>query len=321
MGRLTRILTLLALLGVALAPAWAPSLAEAAAGDRNSLGSRGSRTWMAPPSTATAPYAAPMQRSITPNTPAPYPGYANPSPGYAQPGYGQSSMPRRSSFMSGLFGGLIGAGIGGMLFGHGMFGGGGLGFGGLIGLLLQVALIVLVVRWVVGFFRRSQLAPADGPSIFARAADALPRAGMGGGAQPPGRAVTITQADYQAFEQILKDVQAGWSAQDLNSLRRLLTPEMVGYFGELLAEHASQGVRNVIKDVRLESGDLAEAWAEGGREYATVAMRFSMLDATVNGSGQVIDGSTTEHQSTTELWTFVRSPGGRWLLSAIQQSR
>ncbi len=313
MGRLTCVLTLLALLAVA----FAPTFADAAAGDRNSFGSRGSRTWMSPPSTATAPYAAPMQRSFTPNASP-----ANPSYGNTGLGFGQSFMPRRSSFMSGLFGGLIGAGIGGLLFGHGLFGGGGLGFGGMIGLLLQVFLIFLAVRWVLGFLRRGELAPAGGPSIFARAADALPRPSFGGGAgQPQVQAVAVTPADYQAFEQILKDVQAAWSSQDLNALRRMLTPEMVGYFSELLTDQASRGVRNIVKDVRLEQGDLAEAWTEGGRDYATVAMRFSMLDATVDGGGHLVDGSTTERQSTTELWTFARAAGGHWVLSAIQQTR
>ena len=89
--------------GAALALALAPGLADARAGGGSSFGSRGSMTWSAPPSTGTAPYsAAPMQRSLTPNTPSP--GYG----GYPTPGYGG----RGSGFMSGLMGGLIGAGLG-----------------------------------------------------------------------------------------------------------------------------------------------------------------------------------------------------------------
>jgi predicted lipid-binding transport protein (Tim44 family) len=80
-------------------------------------------------------------------------------------------------------------------------------------------------------------------------------------------------------------------------------------------------VTNTVTDVRLESGDLAQAWAEGGREYATAAMRFSMIDVTRDASGRVIDGSLLEHVTATELWTFVRSSGGQWILSAIQQAR
>jgi predicted lipid-binding transport protein (Tim44 family) len=96
---------------------------------------------------------------------------------------------------------------------------------------------------------------------------------------------------------------------------------MLSYFAEQLAEQTSQGVRNEVTDVRLLQGDLSQAWSEGSREYATVAMRFSMIDVTRDASGRIVDGSPTEHVTATELWTFVRSPGGRWILSAIQQAR
>jgi predicted lipid-binding transport protein (Tim44 family) len=96
---------------------------------------------------------------------------------------------------------------------------------------------------------------------------------------------------------------------------------MVSYFGEQMAEQASRGVRNQVTDVRLQQGDLAEAWSEGSREYATVAMRYSMVDATLDMSRRLVDGSLTERVTVTEVWTFVRAPGGRWILSAIQQTR
>ena len=305
---------------IAFALAFAPALADAAAGGGSSFGSRGSRTWSAPPPTNTTPYSAqPMQRSLTPY--APQPGFGAPTPGYAQPAFGG-----RSSFMSGVFGGLLGAGIGGLLFGRGFFGGG-LGFGGFFGFLLQIALIVLLVRFAIGLFRRSQVAPAGGPGMFARGGPMLGLGGGGGttgyGARPAqsGRPLQIEPADYQAFERILVDVQAAWSAQDINGLRGLLTPEMLSYFAEQLATMNSRGQRNLVRDVRLDHGDLSEAWSENGQDYATVGMRFSMIDVTVDGAGQAVDGSPNERQSRAEVWTFVRAPGGRWLLSAIQQTR
>ena len=96
---------------------------------------------------------------------------------------------------------------------------------------------------------------------------------------------------------------------------------MVSYIAEQMADQASRGVRNSVTDVHLDRGDLSEAWREGNREYATVAMRFSMLDATRDGSGRVVDGSLAERVSVAEVWTFARVPGGNWLLSAIQQAR
>jgi predicted lipid-binding transport protein (Tim44 family) len=309
--------TSILLAGVAtLALALSPGLAEARAGSGSSMGSRGSMTYSAPPSTNTAPYsAAPMQRSMTPQE--------QPAPGYGSPMYqGQ----RSSGFMSGLMGGLIGAGIGGLLFGHG-FMGGGLGGFGFLGLLLQIFLLVMVVRFLFRLFTGGRSpAMAGGPNIFARngmpgpgGMPNAPRAPGAGRSGPP--PIQIGPQDYQQFEQLLKGIQAAWSAHDLNGLQAMATPEMVSYFGEQLAEQVSRGLRNVVSDVALVSGDLSQAWTEQGRDYATVAMRFSMTDVTRDAAGRVVDGSPTEHVTATEIWTFVRSRGGHWILSAIQQTR
>jgi predicted lipid-binding transport protein (Tim44 family) len=313
MRRSSLLLSSVAALSLALLPA----VAEARAGDGGSFGSRGSMTYSAPPSTRTAPSAQPMQRSMTPNQPSP--GYGSPSPGYGAPGY---SAPR-SGFMSGLMGGLIGAGIGGMLFGHGFMGGGMGGFG-FLGLLLQIFLVVMVVRFLFRMFvaRRSPAtATAGGPSIFARVG--MPGGGLmsGGSAASGPPQITISPADYQQFEQLLTGIQSAWSAHDLNGLQAMATPEMVSYFADQMSQQVSQGVRNTVTDVSLVSGDLSQAWSEQGRDYATVAMRFSMIDATRDAGGRVVDGSATEHVTATEIWTFVRARGGHWILSAIQQAR
>jgi predicted lipid-binding transport protein (Tim44 family) len=311
MRRTSTLLAAIAALSLALAPGFA----DARAGGGGSFGSRGGMTFSAPPATRTAPYSAqPMQRSLTPNTPSP--GIAGaPAP------YG-SGFGRGSGFASGLMGGLIGAGLAGMLLGHGFFGGGMMGFGGFLGFLLQIGLVVLAVSLLVRWFRRrSSPAFAGGPNIFARggAPQPGPTGGSAGPAGPP--PIQITEQDYQVFERLLQNVQAAWSRHDLNALRTLATPEMLSYFSEQLSDQASQGARNEVSDVRLLQGDLAQAWREGSREYATVAMRFSMIDVTRDTSGRVVDGSLLEHVTATELWTFVRSSGGQWILSAIQQAR
>ena len=299
---------------LALAVALAPGLAIARAGGGASMGSRGGFTFSAPPATGTAPYsAAPMQRSFTPQ---PGPSLGAPS---SAPGYGGGFGAGRGAFTSGLLGGLVGAGIGGMLFGHGMFGGidGG---GSIIGLLIQLALIFFVGRWLLRLFmnRQPMFAGASGAQAGGTGA------GFGGGRAPAAasaRPIAISPADYQVYEQLLKATQTAWSAEDLNGLRAITTPEMAGYFAEQLAALRSRGLRNTVTNVRLQKGDLAQSWSEGSREYATVAMRFAMLDVTRDEQGRVVDGSLTEEQTVTEVWTFVRSPGGRWILSAIQQAR
>ena len=318
-----RMRTVTLALALGLAPATAPVLAglalgslpvaaDARPGFGGSFGSRGSRTFSAPPSTATNPGgASPFARTLTPS-PAPY------APAYGGGGYG--GMARTHPFGTGFAGGLLGAGLAGMLFGHGFFGGGygyGGGFGGsgLLGMLIQLAILFFVARWLIRRVFGQRLAsagPAGAPFLAAGSA----RTGGGGGS-----AIPITPADYGQFEQALLDIQQAWSMQDLRSLARFATPEMVSYFSEQLTDLTSRNLRNVVSAVRMEHGDLSEAWSEGGREFATVAMRYSMIDVTTDLTGRVVDGSPNERQTVTELWTFVRARGGSWLLSAIQQAR
>ncbi|NVN42980.1 TIM44-like domain-containing protein [Asaia siamensis] len=290
------------LLLLALAPLLAAP-ADARPGGGRSMGSRGSRTYSPPPMTQTAPYAArPMERSYAPA--APSPGMNAP---FSRP-MGQPGFAQRRPFMTGFMGGLIGAGLFGMLSGHGFFGGGGGGFLSFIGLLFQIAifgfLIVMVLRWLAN--RRNG------------GAGAPQRPGFSGGAGTP--AVTLSNSDYQNFQQLLLDIQAAWSAQNMRALATMATPEMVSYFSEQLADYASRGARNIVSDVQFMRGDLSEAWREGNMTYATVAMQYSLYDVTTDSFGNVIDGSKTERQAVTELWTFVRADGrGNWILSAIQQ--
>ncbi len=268
----------------------APDLAFARAGFGGSMGSRGGMSFSAPAPTYTAPSGAmPLQRSLTPP--------ANGAPGYGAP---------RSGLMGGLLGGLL---LGGLFYG-------GMGFGGFIGLLIRLALVVMLVRFLYRWFARRAQPAFAGPTPFARGGPG-PMSG-GGPAQPP---LAILPADFQAFEQLLQAVQAAWTNHDLNALSGMTTPEMASYFAEQLAEQVSRGVRNMVSAVKLERGDLSEAWTEPGREYATVAMRFSMIDVTVDGAGRVVDGDGMRRAQATEIWTFLRAPGGRWLLSAIQQAR
>jgi predicted lipid-binding transport protein (Tim44 family) len=185
-----------------------------------------------------------------------------------------------------------------------------------------MALIFFIGRWLLRMFlNRNRPAMAGGPAMFTpQGNNAPPRPGFGGG-MPAAPKVDITPTDFQTFEKLLQAVQSAWTQHDLSTLRMVATPEMVSYFGEQLAEQTSRGERNAVTDVKLEQGDLSEAWAEDGRDYATVAMRFSMIDVTRDGSGRVTAGSPDQRSMATEIWTFLRAPGGRWVLSAIQQVR
>jgi predicted lipid-binding transport protein (Tim44 family) len=310
---------------LAIVAALVVTIASVDARSSSSSGSRGSRTYSAPAATNTAPRAAPIERSMTQ---APRPGTAV---GQAA-GAGQAAKPGLlggGMFGGGLLGGLaagfIGAGLFGMLFGHGFAGGMG-GFASILGLLLQVALVVIVARLAWAWWqRRKAPAMASGPSLRDNLSGDRPNtggfAGFGGGASAPPPAdepIEVTPADFDKFEKLLGDIQTAYGKEDLNALRVHVTPEMLSYFSEELSRNASRGVVNQMSDVKLLQGDLSEAWREINDDYATVAMRYSLNDKIVDrATGRVVEEEPSE---ATELWTFRRAREGDWVLSAIQQT-
>ena len=300
----------------------APTIADARVGGGTSTGSRGSKTDSAPAPTKTAPTAAPIERSATP-TQSTRPG-ATTNTAQAAP---QGGFMQRHPFLSGLMGGMLGAGLFGMMFGGG-FGGG----AGMFGMLFQLLLIGGLVYLAVRFFRSRSGASSSQPA-YAYSAPAPQRLGEpqlmrssvpnsgGGGTAPLSAPIAITSEDYSSFEKLLGDVQSAYSGGDLARMRALATPEMLGYFSEQMSANASRGLENKVEAVKLEQGDLSEAWSEAGIDYATVAMRFSLVDYTRRlTDGAVVEGNAQARTEATEIWTFLRSRGGQWIVSAIQQA-
>ena len=328
----------------------APDMAEAKLSKSGGSGSRGSRTDVAPPVTQTAPRtAAPIQNSAAPRTAAP--ASSAMAANATKPGmFGSMS---KGGFMAGL----LGAGALGMLLGYGMSGGMG-GLGSILGLMLQIALFAGVAMLLFSWWQRRKQqndpayarAQAAGPygqmpgtpvQGYDRAgapsaspgAMGLGAAGAGaaaGGmfsrsaqAEPtPTRPLTLSGEEFGAFEKLLAGVHEAFAREDHTALRQLCMEEMADYFAQDIAENVRNNRAVRISDVRLEQGDLAEAWKEPGAEYATVAMRFSMIDVLLDRrSGQITEGSDKDRAEVTEIWTFVRQPGGKpqdWKLSAIQ---
>jgi predicted lipid-binding transport protein (Tim44 family) len=312
-----RFRSLIALLAVAATLAFAVT---ADAAPRFSAGSRGMRTFSAPPPTATAPNAArPIERSMT------SPNQFNRSG--AAPATQTGGLFSGRGLLGGLAAGFLGAGLFGMLFGHGFLAGLG-SFASLLGLVLQIGLVILIARLAFAWWqRRSQ--PASAYANAAHPNGATQASGPGasffngfgaGTGSDDNRPIQIKPEDYDAFERTLGDVQTAYSNEDVNKLGKLVTPEMLSYYAEELAANASRGVRNEIKDVKLLQGDLAEAWREGDDDYATVAMHYQQIDSLIDrNSGRVVESADAPDEGV-EYWTFRRAHGGPWMVSAIQQT-
>jgi predicted lipid-binding transport protein (Tim44 family) len=133
--------------------------------------------------------------------------------------------------------------------------------------------------------------------------------------------IGIGERDYAEFERGLVEMQDAYSREDVAKLWTLATPEMAGYIQEELNDNTARGVVNKLSNVRLNQGDLSEAWREGATDYATVAMRFGITDVMVDrATGRVVEGDPNKVEEATELWTFRRDQGGAWKISAIQQA-
>jgi len=133
--------------------------------------------------------------------------------------------------------------------------------------------------------------------------------------------IGLLQADRDAFERLLGEVQDAFGREDYASLRERTTPEVMSYLAEELSQNATQGRRNQVSATRLLQADVGEAWREGEVDYATAALRYESIDViTDRASGAVVEGDPNAPTQTTELWTFARQAGLPWKLSAIQEA-
>lgn len=310
LGGLTGAIAILAMLSI--------DFADARPSGGRSAGSRGERTYTSPPATNTAPKGtAPIERSIT------QPGKSTTAQGTPAAGNTATQASRFGGLRTLLMGGLIGAGLA-ALFGMGAL-------ANVLGFLLQIALIGGIVWLAVSYFRRRSAAQPALAGATASAGRSVQQGmnvnyrDMAGAAGGAGSMLTIGSDDYDAFERLLGEIQLAYGRGDLQALGDRATPEMLSYFAEELDANAKKGVRNEVSQPKLLQGDLAEAWREAGVDYATVAMRYSIIDATVElASGRVVSGSKDKAQEVTEVWTFRRPLNGdarQWELSAIQQTQ
>jgi len=202
------------------------------------------------------------------------------------------------------------------------------GFGSIFMLLL----LMLLGGAVLYYFMKVRRGPSAIPAYAGLARNAisanevaLTTFSKGGFMSDPQIASPVSAADQDKFKEILRDVQAAWSKQDLDALKRLTTPEVLHYFSTALSENVSREVENHIEDLRVLSIEINESWTEEATDYVTALLRWTARDYTVSLSkqrgeaGYVVEGNEQTPTEVSEAWTFLRYRGGKWLLSAIQQ--
>ncbi|MEP6600436.1 MAG: TIM44-like domain-containing protein [Nitrospirota bacterium] len=293
-----------------------------------SIGSRGSRTY------DNNGYK-PIERS---NTPAASAGRAGAPAAQPQPAISPPFW-QRHPILTGLAAGVAGSWIGHMLFGANNTlaanpesgttdGASDTGLGSIFMLLM----LMLLGGAALYYFMKVRRGPSATPAYAGLSRNAVGDTGIQtapvsqrGFMSEAQIAGPVGAVDQDKFKEILGDVQAAWSKQDLDALKRLTTPEMLHYFSTALSENVSQEVENHVEDLRVLSIEVKESWTEEATDYATALLRWTARDYTVSLSkqrgeaGYVVEGNDQTPTEVSEAWTFLRYRGGKWLLSAIQQ--
>ena len=134
-------------------------------------------------------------------------------------------------------------------------------------------------------------------------------------------------ADEQEFADILLVVQAGWSEGNVMAMRGHVTPDMATWFDRRLAQNVDNGVENRVVDVSNIRVERLEEWEESGLHFARARMRWRAIDYVIDMAklpdepAYIIDGSPEEPVECEEVWTFVKSPDGAWVLCEIEEAR
>lgn len=324
-----------------------PAATQPAASSRPGTGapSSASKASMADPKPAEAvpkPAALPPQQVTplreTPPSAAPLPGAPAP---VAVAG---SSFRTDHPVLGGFLTGLLGVGLANALLGEE---GPGAPEGNLLepvaashttaeqaGQVARLALVgALVFLAVVAWRRRSAANPPDGGA--ARQGRRTPVLSSIGSVEvdeaepvlgaPLRTATPRPPTDEQDFADILLVVQAAWSEGNVMSMRAHVTPDMALWFDQRLAQNSDNGVENRVVDVSDIRVERLEDWEEAGLEFARARMRWRAIDYVIDMAklpdepAYVVDGSPEEPVAREEVWTFVKSPDGAWVLCEIEQ--
>ncbi len=290
--------------------------AEARAGARRSIGSRGSQSYSKPVSPSPKP--AQQRQQVAPA--------ASPNPQQAGGG-----------FMRSLAGGIMGGMLGSMLFssfagangGMGGLGGSGLG---LFEILLFAGGGYLLFRFIRN--RRAYSAATPSASHVEQREATFPMAGTQQSLEPlQGELETgldhIRRMDPSFDESRFNDaamdcffkIQGAWMNRELAPVSSLLSEEMRQIFQADLDQLLRDKHINKLENIAVRKVEIVEASQELGNDYITASFYANLLDYTTDEmTGAVVSGSKEEPVKFLEFWTFTRPVGNNpWRLAAIQQ--
>jgi predicted lipid-binding transport protein (Tim44 family) len=118
-----------------------------------------------------------------------------------------------------------------------------------------------------------------------------------------------------AYEAIVTAYARG----DRETLRNLLSREVLDSFSSVISERESRGETNELSFVGIASADIVDAHLADRVAHVTVRFVSELVTAVRDKAGNVIEGDIKAVRRVTDVWTFARnvaSPNPNWQLVA-----
>lgn len=120
-----------------------------------------------------------------------------------------------------------------------------------------------------------------------------------------------------AYEMIVGAFAAG----DVATLGGLLAPDVLANFSKAIEARRAAGQTMTTTLISIDGADLVDARVIGPISSVAVKFAAKLASATIDGNGNVVDGSTTQVADHLDIWTFSRQLGARdpnWRLTATE---
>jgi predicted lipid-binding transport protein (Tim44 family) len=121
----------------------------------------------------------------------------------------------------------------------------------------------------------------------------------------------------KAYEMVVTAFADG----DRKALKQLLSREVYDGFVGAIAEREAREERVEHSFVGINKAEITEAATKGGLAHVTVRFVSSLISATRDKEGVVVDGDPTHVSEVTDVWTFAREVSSRdpnWKLVATE---
>ncbi len=136
-------------------------------------------------------------------------------------------------------------------------------------------------------------------------------------ADPDFTVVDFMEGAKAAYEMILMAFENG----DLETLERLLDPEIFAAFKEVVESREAEGLRIDAQFIGLREVKIVDASFDETTREAEITLRFvaELTSVVRDRQGQIVEGNPEEIRRQTDIWTFARvmgDPDPNWILVA-----